>query len=369
MILMSDDRIVPLRDNVNYRRQKRKKQAKSKRKQTDVSAGDFETIDGNAWLFTIAWYESQVNAKGNALHRKPKVMKSAIEEYTSENPFTFKRFVDFIFDNMGIIWRRGGKNQVKGLRCPYLYFYNLKYDGQTIIKELSSRPEIIDKIMLMQKVVIDVNSLEEVAVIRDKWGNPRLTKGQDRLDLLQISYLPKKHLRMKPLGRLSRCVDSKGVERIRGAIDCFDIAQFYGKSLANASKDAMKDGLITQTKLDTVDTKRMNDPQYREDNYDEILEYALIDSKVTLELTWIKVQELENNGFRMVNPYSPASVSERSLLDLCDMPSMDAMWKNHQERILSFWTAFTGGWFSAMGSGMKRGVRCYDIASAYPATM
>ena len=110
--MSSDRRVVPLRDNVNYRKQRRKKQAKSKRKQIDTSAGDFETIDGKAWLFTIAWYESQVNAKGNALHRKPKTLKSALQEYTSENPFTFKRFVDFIFDNMGIIWRRGGKNKV-----------------------------------------------------------------------------------------------------------------------------------------------------------------------------------------------------------------------------------------------------------------
>ena len=85
MILMSSDsRIVPLRDNVNYRKQRRKKQAKSKFKQIHTSAGDFETIDGNAWLFTIAWYESQVNAKGNALHRKPKILKSALEEYKDE---------------------------------------------------------------------------------------------------------------------------------------------------------------------------------------------------------------------------------------------------------------------------------------------
>ena len=46
--MSSDSRVVPLRDNVNYRKQRRKKQAKSKRKQIDTSAGDFETINNNA---------------------------------------------------------------------------------------------------------------------------------------------------------------------------------------------------------------------------------------------------------------------------------------------------------------------------------
>ena len=358
---------VPLRDNIDYRPQKRKKQAKSKRKQIDTAAADFETIDGSAWLYTMAWFEGQRNAKGHINPHKPKKLKSALDEYTESSPFTFKRFVDFIFDNAGIIWRRGGKNAVKGLRCPYLYFYNLKYDAGVVIKELQATS--IDRIMNMEKIVIDAITTEPVSINRDKYGNPKLTAKQKKKYLLELNYLPKRHLRLKPLGKLALCIDAKGIERVRGAIDCFDIAQFYGKSLAKASVDAMKNGLIEQTKLDSIDTKRINEKSYRENNYEEIKKYALVDAEVTAQLSWIKVQELESNGFRMTNPYSPASVAERALLDLCELPSLDDMMSSHEDRVLSFWTAYQGGWFESLGSGLIQDVRAYDLASAYPYVM
>ena len=359
------ERIVPLRGTstdkrpVDFKRQKRKKQAKSKRSQISIAAADFETIDGDAWIFSMAWFTGEA--------RKPKMMKSALDEYTDDSPFTFRRFIDFIFDNAGILWRRGGKNAVKGVRAPYLFYYNLSYDASTLIKQL--KPSSIDKLMMMEKIVIDAETTQPVEIKRDKWGNPNLTKAQRKLYLLQMSYLPKKHLSLKPLGALTEHTDSLGTERVRGAIDMFDIAQFYGKSLKAASEEAMKAGRIEQMKLDTIDTKRMNDAQYRADNYDEILRYALVDAEVTLALSWFKVHEFENQGFRMTNPYSLASISERSLLDLCEIPILDPHMKHHNERVLSFWTAFQGGWFECTGSGFREGVTAWDLASAYPYIM
>ena len=171
----------------------------------------------------------------------------------------------------------------------------------------------------------------------------KLTEAQEKLELMTHHYLPRKHLSLKPLGALQSYEDEKGFTRKVGGVDMFDMAQFYGCSLAKASSRAVDDGLIEQMKLDTIDTARINDAEYREKNREEIMNYALVDSEVTLKLSWEKIQEFESQGVRMVMPYSLASVAERNLLDTYEFPTMDDMMKNDRDIVMMGWNSYAGG--------------------------
>lgn len=349
--------LVPVTDNLIYKYQSRKAQASSRLSQFDISSADFETIDGDAWLFTLAWYKQ---------NQDEIELCSDLVEYSDDIPFNIGEFYLWISERVGSYWRRGGG--VKGVSHPYLFFYNIHFDCQTIIKTFQD--SAIDKILDDTNCVINVDTHELVEVERTGW-NWKLTPHQKKMRLMEISYLPRKYFRMKPLGSFKNFTDSKGYRRRYGPVDMFDIAQFYSKSLADASTDAMKEGLVDFKKMDTIDTSKINDESYRLENYEEIKKYALVDSEITLMLSWIKIQEFENQGVRMVNPYSVASISERSMLDNCDIPTLNDMVKvSRKKKILNYcWSSYRGGWFETTGAGFQEDCRLFDLTSAYPYVM
>ena len=353
--------LIPLKDNLIFKKQGRKPQASSLLDKSDVAAGDFETIDGDAWIYSLAWYheyeEKCIENNG---------VVSDVIEYDENNKFNIGEFYLWNSKRLGSFWRRG--YGVKGVNHPMLFFYNIKYDAQTILKTLGS--SALDELLDETSTVVNVDTHERVETVKKGWKRS-LTDEQKQMRLMEISYLPKKFLRLKPIGSFHTFVDDKGYTRRRGVIDMFDIYQFYGKRLQTATKEAMADGIINQMKLDTIDTARINESEYRRINRDEIFRYALVDAEVTLELAWDKIRQFESQGMRMINPYSVASVAERSMLDLCKIPTINEQFKDpHKRLMLKYnWTGYRGGWFEALSAGVWDDVRMFDLTSAYPFVM
>jgi len=343
--------IEPLKDDIRYRRQSRKKSAASLMNKNDIAGADFETVDGDAWLFTLAHFEGDE-------------VKSNWIEFNEENPFNLSVFIKWISNEVGSLWRKGGG--VKGITHPYLYFWNMTFDASSIIKSLSD--EAIDELLESGDTVVNAFT-HQLVKLEKKGNNFIIPPNMKESELVALHYLPRKYLRLKPLGSLYEFTDSKDLLRRRGVVEMFDMAQFYGCSLKVASSKAIDEGLIDEMKLDSIDASRINDADYRMENYEEIIRYGLVDAEVTLKLSWFKVQEFEGNGVRMIMPYSLASVAERNLLDTSDIPTLDDMMANNRRIVMMAWNSYRGGWFECLGSGKTSGIRAFDLASAYPYIM
>ena len=345
--------LVPLRDDLIYTKQSRKKPAKSILKQYQCAAGDFETIGGYVYLFSLSWFDK----KGEQF--------SSVIEYDIDHPFTIANFVEDIFSRSMTVWRGSGKR--KGITCPYLWFYNLSYDASAIIKALGD--SVINHILDFGEVVInaDTHEIVEVEIVKHQY---KLTSAQYKMKLASIKYLPKKHMEINPLGALKSVHCKKGYRRNRGKINMFDIAQFYRCSLNAAAKNYLGESkLDVDAAIAGEDSERGR--KYRVEHRQELFDYALVDAELTARLAWLKVKEFQDQGVRMIMPYSGASVAQRNLLDTCTVPSLNQMWMNEREVVTAFWSAYVGGWFESLQSDMTKGkgVRCFDIVSAYPYVM
>lgn len=380
--------LVPLRRDFTYKTQKRKAQAVSTWSQHQVAGADFETKDGFPHIFTWTIFDG-----------KQYVDRHVLFGGTPEDPDMLletnkgKRYTEFNIETFCNIVKSTGNYSEGGngkrMKPQEMWFYNIEYDATAIIKTLQK--EAIDTLLLGNTIIVDTDTWNVAHdVQRLKIPNPnygRSKKGQrkdkrknitvwvigDEEDYevlpfnryIQVSYLPKKHLCLEPLKYYT-----KGVKWAK--VDCWDIKPFCGGgSLNTNAKKHLKESKLDFTKeeMSLLGSLSPAGIKFTHDNWDKIIEYAEKDSNLTARLAWKIVNGFETNGVRMKRPYSPASVAERACLDLCNIPTMNMLIKEHYEMCLGAWSTYDGGWFESLGSGVWPEVDCLDITSAYPHVM
>jgi hypothetical protein len=345
-----------LREDFDPRiKQHRKDPASSKQTEKNIAAFDFETSHGDAVITSIGYYDSKDGVwRGEAFDHR-------------EKPFTVKWFMAMCYAKMGYVHSRTEKKRrVHRMTVPNIFAWNLNFEQGTALKGLPDAT--INYLRRNGGCVIDVETGElnlEIYKSEGRWTWDRKEK-IPRNQFVSLFFIPKKMLTIEPIGWTTTVGDKRGV-RLQKII-CYDIAQFYGGSLNKHAKRVLND-----TKVDGIDRAMLgsNAPThpYWTTNWSHIWEYAIHDSVLTAHLAWLKVKAFESNGVRMNKPISCASVAERSVYDLCHLPTINNMWKNRPDVIKWFWTAYQGGWFESTGSGYLEDVKAYDLASAYPHVM
>ena len=367
--------LVPFRDDFEYKEQRRKKPSSEKLTQRMVAGADFETKDGYAWLYTYSQFENgeyidRFQHFSGTIQEPDKFADLNRQMFgSSGTPFTIKELCRLHFET-GHKWKMSRKNKKgikkvkRGSSIPQLWFFNLQYDAQAIIKTL---PEpIITQLLAETKVFIDTEDWSLVHLTQNKgfWLDDEENKiGFNRY--FRITYLPKKWLSIEPILHYT-----KGVKW--GALDCWDIRQFCGGGSLNSNSIKY----LSESKLD-FSRKEMSlmgrhnkkSTAYTLKVKDKFIEYALKDSNLTARLAWLKVNDFESNDVRMVKPYSLASVAERACYDSSLIPTMNNMMNQTPNVVRAFWTSYQGGHFEARGAGYFPSVQCYDITSAYPHIM
>lgn len=368
--------LVPFREDFTYRPQKRKDSASSKLSQIQVAGADFETKDGYPHIYTLTQYDkttkgledlsiifsgSPRNPNAFAEMNKKAFGKAGVE-------FNLKSFIMLHFQASKIQWKQGRKGKdgkkrtKKGKRVPMLWFFNLRFDAQAIIKTLPNA--IIDYLYTHNKVYIDTKDWSICFLEKDKGRYTLDGKSVAFNRYIKLTYLPKKWMQIEPI-----MFYDKGIKI--GKLDLWDIQQFYGGSLDyNAEKHLNENKLSWDGKdMNLLGSMSKAGQAFTVKYAKEIIEYAELDSNITQRLAWLKIREFESAGVRMVKPYSLASVAERAAYDRANIPTMDNMVQKHNSTVKAAWTAYQGGWFEARGSGTMRGVKAYDITSAYPHIM
>ena len=360
-----------------YKEQKRKDSASSKLKQSQVAGADFETKDGYPHIFTMTQWDQ---SKGE--YEDLSVLFSGYPD----NPTAFAEMNKKAFGKAGIVfnipnfvkihhqaskldWKQGRKGKdgkkrtKKGKSVPMQFYWNLPYDAQSVVKVLP--PAVIDYMDAHLSAIYDTKENCLAFLEYDKGRYTLEDGGQiDFNRYVKITYLPKKWLQIDPLMHYE-----KGVKV--GKIDLWDIMQFYGSSLDNAAKEALDEQKLDFEGKDMVLMGSMSraGQAFTVKYAKEIMEYAELDSNLTVRLSWMKIQEFENENVRMIKPYSLASVAERACYDRSNIPTMNLMEKNHSNILKAAWTSYQGGWFEATGAGVHKDIQAYDITSAYPHIM
>jgi hypothetical protein len=344
---------IALREDFIFKQQKRRDQAANKQTMKDVAAFDFETSHGNVVITSYSY------------HNGDKWVGEAYDH--RESPFTIKFCMGMVWKSGRVHTRTEKKKRVNRLAIPKnVYAWNLGFEQGSMLKTLPA--ETVDILRRDVGCVIDLDTgVVEADIYKDNGQWKRHSGGRiNRNKYVAIFYIPKKMLKLEPIFFRGKVGDKTDVRMPK--IQFMDIAQFYGGSLDNAANDVLGEG-----KVDNIDREQLgkNDPDhaYWTDNWENIWEYAIKDSVLTAKLAWLKVQGFEKHGVRMAKPISCAFVAEQSVYDLCDLPTMNKMWKSMPDNIKRAWTAYQGGWFEATGAGYSEDVRAYDLASAYPHVM
>lgn len=342
-----------LREDFDPRiKQHRKDPASSRQTEKNIAAFDFETSHGDAVITSIGYYKDGEWVGEAYDHR--------------EKPFTMKWFMGMCYARLGYVHSRTEKKKrVHRCTVPNIFAWNLGFEQGTMLKTL---PEAtINYLRRNGGCVIDMETGQlnlEIYKESGRWTWERKEK-IPRNTFVSLFYIPKKMLTIEPIMWMS---DMEGKQARLQKICCYDIAQFYGGSL-----DKHANLVLGDSKVDGIDRAMLgsNDPthSYWTDNWDDIWKYAIHDSVLTAHLAWLKVKAFEDNGVRMNKPISCASVAERSVYDLCSLPTLNNMWKSRPDTVKFAWTAYQGGWFEATGAGFMQEVKAYDLASAYPHVM
>ena len=199
------------------------------------------------------------------------------------------------------------------------WFFNLKYDFESIIKWLSK---------------------EELIAL---YNNRQIEYGK-----YKIRYLDKKYFSI----RLNQ-----------SSYIFYDINNFIETSLNKASKIYLGDA-----KLDIIDSKRLNeDINYWKENKKEIIEYCLKDALLTKQVAdkfWSIMYDTLK--FYPYKPYSKGRFSEEYFCAKCFMPTVNKI----NTKILEYgYNSYYGGRFEILKRGYFDTVYMYDIKSAYPYQM
>lgn len=198
------------------------------------------------------------------------------------------------------------------------WYYNITFDVESILKKL---PEA---------------GLEEI-----------LEDNKTEYQGFKISYLPH-----KAFG-----IVTKGKHKV----DFWDIAQFYGMSLDNASKEYLGDN------KSVANVKGLMEYSYYNKVQKVIYEYCKHDCELTKRLAERMHKGVLDCDIPFSKPYSRASLSETAFLSKCDIPEyLDAPLGVNKY----FYWAYYGGWFELFKRGYHNNyIAEYDINSAYPYAM
>ena len=310
---------LPLKDLPNLKRQRRKQSAKSSLNPNKICGADTETVDGKVWLFSSEYGVWEINS--------------------------MRDLIDVLWnDEHASKWKQGrGKNQKtsRGLSTKEFFFWNLKFDGQAVMKLCSD--EEIDSIL----------NGEETEV--------KMDGGSVKIKYLQGKFMSFKPVNMK-IGqyKLGKCV-------------WWDISQFYGKMRLNHAAQQFLNSSKIETCFDgsVLDAGRFSEKEYRDYYREDIEKYAVQDAILAGRLARMKRNDFVNQDVRFIQPYSVANVAQRNMMDLCKIPTLNNFKKHPQglEIIQRSLSAYQGGWFTTRGSGFWPDCICVDLVSAYPYIM
>ncbi len=325
-----------LRDLPEIRHQKRKKQAKSSMKDSQICGADTETIDGRCWLFSTehgVWEIDSFKDLILLLYSKPHARKWK--------------------SGRGV--RKDGKKRkaTRGFSTKHFFFWNLKYDVGACLKLLDADfvnyAEIIDELITQNQVEIELDL-----------GKPH------GVQQFRLKYLEGKAFQIKPL-------NWKLGQYKAGICHWWDISQYYFKQrLNNAAKDNLGVGKLEKCFDGSIlDVSRLGEEEYRDYYREDIEKYAVLDAVLAGELTRKKRDDFVQNGVRFIQPYSLANTAQRNLFDTCEIPTINEYMKSPTLTGLlqKAFTAFNGGWFETTGSGYLSNITAVDLASAYPYVM
>jgi len=319
-----DLRLLP-----HLRGQKRRKVGrKSSLLERKMCGADTETIDGNIWLFSTEFGVWEINTLGD-------LIAVLYNKYHAKKWSTGKK------SN-----KKLKRKATRGVSTMQFFFWNLKYDAQSIMHFLDK--DQIDMLLVGEKVEVD-------CVVPNYEQEIKIT----------LKYLEGKYLEIKP--------DWKIGEHKVGTCYWWDISQFYFKArLNNAAKK-----FLGETKIEKcfdgsiLDVGRLNEESYRIKYRKDIEKYAVQDAVLAGKLARLKRQDYVSQDIRFIQPYSLANVAQRELLSSCEIPTInDYIEDKKLNRILQIaQTSFFGGWFETCGNGRFNGCMGVDLASAYPYVM
>lgn len=208
------------------------------------------------------------------------------------------------------------------------FFYNLRYDFQSILKWLST----------------------------DHWIEIHQT-GKTQYGDYTLTYIPKK------LFSIQRWVNRKKKKTRRFSF--YDIAQYYkGMTLDMAAKKYLK----KQKKEHGKDIAHLTE----QDCYDpKVIEYCKYDAKLCEELAVLFLETCWKTGLYPTTFCSTASISGKYFLKECDIPNLNPLMKTNSGRakIHAAWLAYSGAYITVFKRGYFRKVYEYDLNSAYPYAM
>jgi len=310
---------LPLKDLPNLKRQRRKQSAKSSLNPNKICGADTETVDGKVWLFSSEFGVWEINS--------------------------MRDLIDVLWnDEHASKWKQGrGKNQKtsRGLSTKEFFFWNLKFDGQAVMKLCSD--EEIDSILNGNETEVKMDG------------------GSVKIKYLQGKFMSFKPVNMK-IGqyKLGKCV-------------WWDISQFYGKMRLNHAAQQFLNSSKIETCFDgsVLDAGRFSEKEYRDYYREDIEKYAVQDAILAGRLARMKRNDFVNQDVRFIQPYSVANVAQRNMMDLCKIPTLNNFKKHPQglEIIQRSLSAYQGGWFTTRGSGFWPDCICVDLVSAYPYIM
>ena len=240
---------------------------------------------------------------------------------------TYKGYVKLICDDVGNYKFIDDYEQLmqfltkERFRNQFNWFFNIKYDFESIIKYLS-RDELVD---------LYINH-----------------------ELECYNYT------IKFIDRKFFSINLKGNSRFY----FYDMYGFVETSLNNASKK-----YLGEEKLhNVIDSSRLNtDLKYWNDNEKDIVKYCIKDADLTKRIAdyfWNLVYK--NMEYYPKRPFSKGKVAEEYFLSKCYVPTINDI--PHRALELAY-NSYLGGRFELLQKGYFEDCYTYDIKSAYPSTI
>ena len=206
---------------------------------------------------------------------------------------------------------------MKPYRDTINFFYNLKFDAQSLLKKLPEKE--------MRELY------DTTETVFEEW---------------HVKYIPGKLLK---------------ISHKKHSYIYFDIAQFYLSSLANAAEKYLGE----KKNEEGVDAPRLNkDPLYWNERKDDILKYCIHDSWLTFKLGELLQETMtEALGYAPQGYISLANVIKQYAVRKCDMPDLR---KVNREYVKYAFQCYHGGRFELLKKGYFKWISSLDIVSAYP---
>ena len=324
----SDGLSLPLDPLPTIGTQRRKKQARSSLNHWNIMGADTETKGGKVWLFST-------------------------EKGVWEIP-SFAHLMNVLYNDLHTTkWKKGGS---RGRRCVEYFFWNLKFDAQAILRTLSD--EVILSLIGSREDEEEIGT-NKVIVNADTGDFGPQAKGR----MVEINYLEGKSLTITPKKWF------RGRYKL-GPCNWWDISQFYNKMRLNTASKIY----LGETKLEKLfdgsilDASRFDDDEYTDYYREDIDKYAILDAILAGKLARMKRDDFVESGVRFIRPYSVANSAQRSLLDTCNVPTVNDYSRRPKTRLIlqQALTSFGGGWFETRGSGYHPSACVLDLVSAYP---